>query len=43
LPRLIGFINIHGSQTATANVVLPFRPQKVVIEANHELLAVEKQ
>lgn len=40
---LAGFIRVAGSRTVHASVALAFRPEKVVIDADHTLLAIEKQ
>ncbi len=40
---LMGFVHVSGPRTVTGSVMLPVRPDKVAIDENHSLLAVEKQ
>lgn len=42
-PRFAGFIAIQGSHTVNLTAQLPVRPDKVAIDVDHSLLAVEHQ
>lgn len=42
-PHMAGFIRVSGSRTVQANATLGFRPDKVAIDVDHRLLAIEKQ
>jgi Peptidase family M1 domain len=42
-PRRLGLLSVKGSTTATADVPLPLRPDKVTMDEFHTVLAEEKQ
>lgn len=41
-PRRLGFLAIKGSTTTSADVPLPLRPEKVMLDEYHSILAIEK-
>ena len=42
-PRRLGFMSVKGSNTATADVPLPLRPEKVTADEYHSILCTMKQ
>jgi len=42
-PHRLGLLGVKGSTTATADIPLSFRPDKVTLDEYHEILAEEKQ
>ena len=42
-PRLLGFLRVKGPNTATADVTLPIRPEKVTLDEYHSILSTVKQ
>ena len=42
-PRLLGFLKVKGPNTATADVTLPIRPEKVTLDEYHSILSTVKQ
>ena len=42
-PRRLGMLSVKGSSTATADVPLPLRPEKVTADEYHSILCTMKQ
>ena len=42
-PRRLGILSVKGSNTATADVPLPLRPEKVTADEYHSILCTMKQ
>lgn len=42
-PRRLGLVNVKGSSTANGKTVLPFRPQRVVLDDSHSILCTVRQ
>jgi len=42
-PHWLGMVQVRGATTATGNVTLPFRPEKISIDDTHSVLCTTKQ
>lgn len=42
-PHRLGLLSVKGPTTATADIPLPFRPERVTLDEYHTILAEEKQ